>query len=91
MKQVWKFEINSTESPIEMPKGAEILSVGFQKDTLYVWALVEIEVYPELEGRSLIVRGTGHNIHAEDLKFIGSAYIDSLVFHVFENLAKNKG
>jgi hypothetical protein len=84
MKQVWKFEINPNENPIEMPYGAEILSVGFQDDCLKLWALVDIDAAPKL--RNILVRGNGHNIRLTNLLFIGTAFKDNLVFHVFEAL-----
>jgi len=85
MRQVWKFETSPNENPIQMPEGAEILSVGFQGSKLMLWALVDIEA--RLTDRIIIVRGTGHNIRSKNLLFIGTTFMDSLVFHVFEDIA----
>ena len=82
MKQVWKYEVDLSETPIDMPAQAEILSAGFQGDTLCVWALVDIEQRPI--PRKIMVRGTGHNIRWDNLVLIGTVFKDSLVFHVFE-------
>jgi hypothetical protein len=84
MRQVWKFDVDENESPVHMPECAQILSAGFQGDTLVVWALVDIE--SRLTPRKICVRGTGHNIRAENLFFIQTVFKDSLVFHVFENI-----
>lgn len=84
MKQVWKYEIDPDETPIDMPLCAEILSVGFQGDILMLWALVDLDV--DLVPRKIYARGTGHNIRADSPIFIGTAFKDGLVFHVFEEL-----
>lgn len=82
MKQVWKFEIYTDENPVQMPEGAEILSVSFQEQNLMMWALVDTEA--KLVDRHIIARGTGHNIRADNISFIGTAFLDDMVFHVFE-------
>jgi len=84
MKQLWKFEVDLSEKPIEMPAYAQILSVGFQGEKLMLWALVDVEV--RLVPRKILVRGTGHNMRSDNLIFIGTAFKGSLVFHVFEAL-----
>jgi hypothetical protein len=84
MKQVWKFKVDPNENPIQIPACAELLSVGFQGDDLFLWALVDIEANEK--PRNIVVRGTGHNIRLDNLCFIGTAFKDSLVFHVFEAL-----
>lgn len=84
MNQVWKFEVPMDDGVLEMPMCAEVLSVAFQGQKLMMWALVDIEV--DTTKRYFIVRGTGHNIRLNNLHFIGTAFIDALVFHVFENL-----
>jgi hypothetical protein len=84
MNQVWKFELNLDDSPIEMPCVAQPLSVGFQGDTLFLWALVDPN--EKMEKRKFITRGTGHNILEDNPYFIGTAPYNTLVFHVFEVL-----
>jgi len=82
MHQVWKFEIPTDESPLEMPYCAQVLSVAFQSGKLMMWALVDIE--RNLIKRKFIVRGTGHNVRIDPLYFVGTAFTGELVFHVFE-------
>lgn len=85
MRQVWKFDVDPNENPTQMPEGAEIISAGFQSGGLQIWALVDVGA--RLVPRKLIVRGTGHNIRSTDLVFIQTVFMDSLVFHVFEDLS----
>lgn len=70
---------------IAMPKGARILCVQTQQDTLCLWTIVE----PERENveRTIVIVGTGHSIpNPKKLSYIGTAQqgIDMFVWHVFE-------
>jgi hypothetical protein len=83
MKQVWKFKLYpGSQECTEMPEGAEILSVAFQGGDLCMWARVDPEAI--LVKRSFTVYGTGHDIEYDNLRFYGTVFTGSLVFHVFE-------
>lgn len=70
--------------PIQMPKGAEILTTAFQDDLLVIWARVDESAKNEI--RYIHVYGTGWEIDPNTvLKYIGTAFIHSAVFHVFED------
>jgi hypothetical protein len=88
MITVYKYIIDPYSSEIELPIGAEILSVAFQRDTCCVWAKVDTEA--ETEKRNFEVFGTGHEIPRNmgiDYEFVGTAHMDNgLVFHAFERL-----
>lgn len=68
---------------IEMPEGAEILTVQMQKTDLCLWAIVDPEA--KKVKRKFNVFGTGHEI---DIKgtYIGTFQMHGgdLIFHVFE-------
>lgn len=84
MEQVWKFVLKP-EINIEMPAGAELLSVAAQGDQICMWAKVDPEA--EKETRSFVGYGTGHNIpNSSSLSFVGTALLSggSMVFHIFE-------
>ena len=84
MQQVHKYILGVGDDITQMPVGAQPLSVAFQGDQLVMWALVDVDA--PMKGRQFIVRGTGHNIRLTNIGFIGTAFIDNLVFHVFEIL-----
>lgn len=72
-----------------MPKGAQILSVGTQRNAPVMWALCNTEA--EMVGRKIEIFGTGNpvpdNVDAEhNHKFLGSfqLYEGGFVGHVFE-------
>lgn len=83
MQTIWKYTIQPSME-LNLPKGAQILSVHEQGDALCMWALVDPEV--ETENRKFAVYGTGHEIPDQQMKFVGTAHNNngSLVFHVFE-------
>lgn len=89
-KQVWKYELKTELNQIiEMPKGAEILTVQTQNGHPYLWALVDPE-QPK-EERHIEVFATGEPISygmGIDRKYINSYQLrgGSFVFHVFEYL-----
>lgn len=88
MKTIWKYELNFEEfTKIEMPKGAEILTVQTQYNKPCLWALVDPEV--EKETRTLELIGTGMKVYQDDgyeRKYIGTYQYQKgeFVGHVFE-------
>jgi hypothetical protein len=88
MKSIWKFQIEATDvQEIEMPEGAELLTIQVQNGIVCLWALVSPNA-PK-EKRTLRVYGTGHPITSGGLHYIGTFQLLSggLVFHVFEQKA----
>lgn len=89
-KVIWKFSIMVEDSQtVEMPIGAQILSVGMQDENARIWALVDPSAHKEK--RLFELFGTGHPIPSGDgieRKFIGTLFIygSSLVFHLFERI-----
>jgi hypothetical protein len=86
MKKIFKYVLKTTDvQSVEMPKGAEILSIQTQNDDPCIWALVDPE--QEMEYRIFRIFGTGHDVMGDDtLNYIGTyqQYGGSLVFHCFE-------
>lgn len=88
-KTIWKYEITANGSQeIQMPVGAQVLSVQIQRLTPCMWALVNPSAMNEV--RVFEVYGTGHPIVYDmgvSRVFIGTFQLHGggLVFHVFEN------
>ena len=82
-KQIWKYVLEP-ETIIEMPIGAEILTVQEQYGRCCLWALVDPSA--NKVKRKFLVYGTGHPITEENGKYIGTFQLHNgrLVFHVFE-------
>lgn len=88
-KQIWKFEITSKYTVIEMPNDAEILTVQTQNEKPCIWALVNPK--NETETRFFETYGTGHEIECDmgvKRKYINTFQLNGgvLVFHLFERL-----
>jgi hypothetical protein len=89
-KVIWKFTLETTDNQvIEMPIGAEILTVQMQGSTPCLWALVNPDVVKEQ--RRIEIYGTGHEMRYDmrvNQKYIGTYQLagGGLVFHVFEIL-----
>jgi len=91
IKRIFKYEILLAADylVLEMPKGAEILTVQEQYGKPQLWALVDPDA--KKESRYFLLRGTGHPIRyapGADYKYINSFQLDegALVFHLFEDL-----
>ena len=91
MKQsIYKYQLEVTDKQnIELPKGAEILTVQTHYGIVCIWALVDKEA--EKEYRSFEIFGTGHNIPVDmgvERKYIGTFQLNdgALVFHLFERI-----
>ena len=96
MKKVYKYAIkHQSTQRVEMPIGAEILSVQVQNNDAYVYALVNPDE-PTTEDRFFRTYATGGNIPAEigfELKYIGTFMLNdpehttgTFVGHLFEQL-----
>lgn len=84
---IWKFEVPIDDYfSISMPTGADILSFQCQGSQPVIWAVVDPNA--EKEERRFMMRGTGHDIITapEDRKYIGTAQMGPLVWHLFELL-----
>ena len=86
MKTIWKYELPMQEDVyLQMPEGAEVLSVGEQHGRLCLWALVDDNACTE--GRAFSIRGTGYPADGvETQTHIGTVVTagGALVWHVFE-------
>lgn len=88
-KTIWKFKLEATGyQKIEMPIGAEILTIQIQIEIPHLWVLVDPEA--EKETRHFEIFGTGHSISSDmgsPRTYIGTYQLikENLVFHVFES------
>lgn len=99
MKTIYKYPLKVTDfQEIELPEGAEILSVQTQilgsgkrlfvsdRQELCLWAMVDPD--NPLVPRRIRIFGTGNPMEYEhELKFIGTCQMHNgaLIWHVFEN------
>lgn len=87
MKTIFKQKIKTTDSQtIELPKGAEILSLQTQFDDACIWFLCNPKE-EEKEVKVLDIFGTGHPItDGYNGRFLGTYQLQNghLVFHCFE-------
>lgn len=82
MQTVFKYDIpHEDECQIDMPAGAELLSVGCQIDGLKLWARVDPRA--PFETRVFKLRGTGHEIE-ESCAYVGTMFEGPFVWHLFE-------
>lgn len=82
---IWKYALGMhRDVSISMPVGANILSVGAQKNEMFLWALVNPTNKPVY--RDFVILGTGHTYEGDPGKFIGTIHLHNsqLIFHVFE-------
>lgn len=90
MQKIYKYEVYTqptVQQTINIPFGAEVLSVGMQQGVIQLWVWVNI-LAPE-KARNFVIFGTGHTIpDTLNLRFIGTVQLDegSFIYHVFEVL-----
>jgi len=85
MKKIFKYPIQPIDyQEIEMPIGAQLLSVQLQKGAPVLWAVVN-EDNP-MTKRCFATRGTGHPIDGQLGSYLGTyqLFAGDIVFHVFE-------
>lgn len=89
MKTIYKYNINSGITSIELPKRSQIFSANYDANgVLSVWAAVDTKE-EEMEERFIYLTGTGWSL--EDLKDWNYRFINTvidenngLVWHIFE-------
>ena len=82
MRSIWKFKIGAIDDIVEMPVGATILSAAVQGQEVYIWAIVDVNA-PTAK-RIIRMFTTGSYIQTDGLEFVGTVFVDWLVFHVFD-------
>lgn len=86
MREVWKYGVGTFGLfSINMPEGAQILTVGAQHDVGHMWALVDPRA-PRVS-RTFLLTGTGHEIDGTlTVEYVGTfqQVNGALVWHVFE-------
>lgn len=87
MKVIYKYPLGYRNlfMQLQLPIGAEILSVQYQNEGMYLWAVVESRAVVEL--RSFYILGTGMEVpNHVNLKFIATVQQGAYVWHVFEEV-----
>lgn len=88
-QRIYKWPLEITDKQVlDLPVGAEILSVGNQNEKLVLWALNNGDIQ-NTERRTLYVFGTGEllpEIEGGDAEYIGTVVMQNglLVLHVFD-------
>jgi hypothetical protein len=86
VKTIYKYPVVvDDEFSVDLPDGAQILSVDTQQGEPMMWAMVD-PTAPKSK-RAFRVIGTGHPIDdADHLSFVGTFQVrgGSLIFHLFE-------
>ena len=82
-KTIWKFPLEVTdEQTVQVPEGAQLLSVQTQYGKPCLWALVD----PQAEKKPCVIQtyGTGHPVTHIDM-YLSTYQMEggALVFHVF--------
>lgn len=89
MKTIWKFPLSDvTPIRVDMPKGAQLLTVQVQSGTPCLWAIVESE--NAKEARYFEIHGTGNLMYENmgvERKYISTFQQPPFVWHVFERLS----
>ena len=87
MRTVYKYQITDADLSIELPRGAQPLSVQFQgHGEMNLWAIVDPE--QPTETRRFVVAGTGHELPEGGLNHISTIQQlgGDLIWHIFEVL-----
>lgn len=88
MKTIWKYQLGISGSKIlELPLGAEILTVQTQREKPTLWVLVDPDEYNK-ENRFIESVMTGARLLNLNRKYIGTFQLDNgdFIGHVFEIL-----
>jgi len=83
--KVFKYSLHLTErQTIEMPANANILHVKEQNGNLCIWA--EVDTHDTNGSRTFRIVGTGHDVPSCRAKYIGTCFMGSFVWHIYEEI-----
>jgi hypothetical protein len=88
MQTIYKYPMKlEDEQLIDMPRGAEVLTVQVQRDAVWLWAKVDPD--EPLIPRRILTHGTGHEVTEAAGRYIDTFQLHGgdLVFHVFEGIS----
>lgn len=86
MHKIYKYPIKlQSENHIELPVGAEILHIGVQDGTIYIWTLFNTEIQ-ETEIRKIHAIGTGFPFNKGNKKHLTTVLMSRFVWHIFEEI-----
>jgi hypothetical protein len=91
-KSIFKYPLAVDDlQMLDIPEGAEPLTVQIQHDRPCLWALVDPE--KPTERRAFRTYGTGHPVDTHPGAYVGTYQLDggALVFHVFDVFEPNQG
>ena len=83
MNTIWKYELNPVLKDIQVPRNAKVLTAAAQGDNICVWVELNPDE-PADDVRRFEVFGTGHVIPKGERRYVGTAFLGILVFHVYE-------
>lgn len=83
-KKVFKYPLTHNINNIELPAGAQVLTVQIQGNEVMMWALVDPNAPPK--SREFQVVGTGQKLTFDRYPpvYIGTVQMAGMVWHVFE-------
>ena len=80
---IYKYELEINDiNPITMPLGAEILTVQPQHNIICLWVKCN-PTAPQVT-RKIAIHGTGNTCEEDNGIYIGTAFLDYFVWHVFD-------
>jgi hypothetical protein len=83
--KIYKYELQvEDQQSIEMPKGAQIISISSQFGIPCIWAIVDENA--KKESRIFHTYGTGQTFYPKGATFVGTYFLNggAIVYHVFD-------
>lgn len=88
MSVIHKYYLEPVLTTLQLPAGAKVLTVGVQKSAVCLWAEVDLE--RGWQERQFLTIPTGVNVDLYKSIYIGTVFMEDLVFHVYENGVMNR-
>lgn len=88
-RSIWKYEVPITDHfSVPMQRGAHVLTAQMQRDTLVLWAEVDVQV--DTEPRHFYVIGTGRPLPLKVL-YVSTVQDGQFVWHIYEDISGTQG
>lgn len=86
MTVIYKYQLrNKSEQEITIPKGAQVIHVGVQDETICLWAIIDTDA-PDAT-MHISIYGTGTEIaDIGKQSYLGTVHARPYIFHIFRRL-----
>jgi len=84
MKTIHKYPLTEKKTELELPEGSTVVCVHEQHGVPTLWIEMNLNVNAPMKKTTFEIVGTGRLLKHGNEQYIGTAFIDEFVWHVYQ-------